>query len=545
MSDIVQILYDGVDAFAPQPTPLVGLGEQTIYADEIWGRAETLTLEGQITGCTYDLIVSGANILLSRFNKSFQSLEIWQTENSVSGKVFQKDLVEISSIQFDQSRWFGALPYTINLTCYPSGLFSGAYGVLNPQDNWTFAEQENEVLDITHTISCQPFNTSSGPSNALTNARDWAFGRTGINNWVSPIMISGVSPENFCLLTQTETIDRFNGTYSLTENYTNDLARSGYGVIRYSTDLTSGDNLINVTLNGVAQGCNRNITGIRAAFNNLDKVAIATKQYESAFNRTDLNPIPTAQSFNENPFTTEISFSYSFDNSNLPSVWFDYDVSLNVGTNGFISANINGTVLARGGDTASKLERAKAYASTINLYNLVLPFYNSFDASSITPLNSTPVNNSQSNNETDGTVGLAASFNNRVGAVDGILDEFNATINITPSLAQVDAQPIVGSLSNQQPGYSVVSLGYGSRAIVSINGTAVVNRNVGAAAGESTIRQQAYQLFTRYGRFTNATLDQNVVTTSRTDERVLSFNFVWSCGPTNVVGPTSISSLNI
>lgn len=540
MSDGVSIIYNGRDIAAPQPTPLVALGEQVIYADEIWGRAENMSLQGVITGCTYDHIVSGANTLLSRFNKSFQSLEVWQTVGGVSGKVFQKDLVEINSIQFDQNRWYGIMPYTVNLTCYPSGLFSGAFGVLNPQDVWSFVEQENATLAVTHTISCQPFNTSSGPSNALDNARNWALARTGINSTVYPIMISGVSPANFCLLTQAESIDRFNGTYSVVENYTNDLARANYGVIRYSSDLTSGTNGITVNLNGLAQGCGRNITGMRYALAQIDMVAVATKQYQSAFSRTDLNPVPLSQSFNEDPFTTEIGFSYSFDNSNLPSVWFDYGVDLNVGTNGFISASIAGTVYARGGDLESRLNRCKAYASGVNLYDLTLPFYNGFDASSVVPLNPVPISNGQTNNESNGTVGLNATFNNRAVTV-ATLDQFNASINITPSLAQVDAKPVLGGLGT----YSVVDLNYGSRAQIAIQGTAITNINASAAAGEAAVRAAAYALFAQYGRFNKATLDQNVITASRTDQRVLSFNFVWSFGPVNIVGPTSVGSLAV
>lgn len=540
MPDIVQIIYNHVDAFAPQPTPLVTLGETVIYADEILGRAESMSLQGVITGCTFDVVASGANTLLSRFNQSFQSLEVWQTVGGVSGKVFQKDLVEVTSIQFDQNRWFGIMPYTVNLTCYPSGLFSGTFGILSPVDMWSFAEQENATLNVTHTISCQPFNTSSGPSNALDNARNWALARTGVNSTVYPIMISGVSPANFVLLTQSESIDRFNGTYSIVENYTNDLARSGYGVIRYSSDLNSGTNGITLNLNGNAQGGNRNITGVRYALAQIDMTAVALKQYQSAFNLTDLNPVPLAQSFNENPFTAEIDFSYSFDNSNLPPVWFDYSVDLGVGTNGSISASIAGTVYARGGDTTSRLNRCKAYASGVSLYNLTLPFYNDFDASSIIPLNPVPISNGQTNNETNGTVGLNAAFNNRATTV-AALEQFNATIQITPSLAQVDAKPVLGGLGT----YSVVNLKFGSRAQIVINGTAVTNINASATDGEAAVRGAAYALFAQYGRFVNATLDQNAITTSRTDQRVLSFNFVWSFGPTNIVGPTTVGSLSV
>lgn len=540
MPDIVKIIYNGRDIAAPQPTPLMALEETTIYVDEVWGRAETMTLNGQLTGCTFAAIVDAQNTLLSRFNQSFQTLEVWQQEGLVSGKVFQKDLVEIQSITFPQDKMFGVLPYTVTLTCYPSGLFSGAYGVLNPQDSWSFAEQDDATLNVTHTISCQPFNTSSGPSNALTNARNWAFGRTGINSTVYPIMISGVSPANFCLLTQQENIDRFNGTYSLTENYTNDLARSAYGVIRYSADIQSGNNLITVNLQGTAEGCNRNLTGTRYALSSIDWTAVALKQYQSAFNLVDLNPIPTAQSFNEDPFTTSIGFSYTFDNSNLPSVWFDYTVDLSVGINGLITASIQGTVHARGGSFTNRLNRCKAYAATIDLYALTLPFYNGFDASSIAPLNPVPISNGQTNNETDGTVSLNATFSNKE-IISTIFDSFEYTIDIVPSLAQVDSRPILNGLGT----WSAVDLNFGSRATFSVNGTAVVNRNATSAQGVLLVQQKAFQLFAQYGSFSRATLDDNNITLSRTDDRVLSFSFDWSCGPNNVVGPTSVGSISI
>lgn len=540
MSDIVKILYNGVDAFAPQPTPFVSVDEQSIYAGEYWGRAENVTLVGQITGCTFSGIVDAQNQILNKFNKSYQTLQIWQEEGGVSGMVFQKDLVEIQSISFAQDRMLGVQPYTINLTCYPSGLFSGTYGILNPQDSWNFSEREDASLDVTHTISCQPFNTSNGQSNALDNARNWAFGRTGINSTVYPILISGVSPDNFCLLTQQESIDRFNGTYSIVENYTNDLARTGYGVIRYSTSLESGSNGIIVNLNGTAQGCSRNITGLRYAFNRLDKTAIANKAYQSAFNRTDLNPIPLVQSFNEDPYSTRIDFSYTYDNKNLPEVWFDYTVDCSVGTNGLISAGINGTIYARGGDTLSKLSRALAYASGISLYNLTLPFYNSFDTSSSTPLHPVPITTSQSNNQSDGTVQLSATFNNR-NQLSSVLDRIDYTIDITPCLAQVDAKPVLDGNGT----WSVVTLNYAKRAILVLNGTAIVNRQQTSAAGVTALKQIALDIFTQYGRYSSAALEQDIITVNRTDDKVLSFSFVWSFGPTITVGPTSVSTLAV
>lgn len=541
MPDIVKIYYPaGVDAFAPQPTPLAALDYASIYAGEYWGRQETLTLQGQLTGCSFSGLATAQRTLLNAFNKSFQTLEIWQQTGQLSGKVYQKDLVEIQSIAFPSDRMIGAMPYTITLTCYPSGLYSGAFGILDPQDSWSYEEQANEVLNVTHSISCKPFNTSSFSSNALDNARNWAFGRTGTTSSLNPIMISGVNVNNFCLLTQTENIDRFNGIYSLTENYSNDLARTSYGVIRYTTDVQSGNNVITVALNGSAEGCGRNISGLRVAFNRLDKTAIAAKAYRDIFAMTDLNPIPLTQSFVEDPFTTKIDFAYSFDNDNSPQVNFEYGVDCSTALNGLIVASIQGTVRARGGNLADKLTRTIAYADSIDLYGLVLPFYNTFDISSLAPLGAIPNVSGRSLNQSDGTVDLNATYDN-TRRTTIVLDEFTYTIQFVPSVEKIDDKPALNGLGN----YSVVDLGYGNRASITIQGNALVNPAFTSAQGATSVKQGCYDLFATYGRFVNTTLDVDEITTSRVDNKALSFSFAWSFDSPNRIGPFSVPTLAV
>lgn len=535
MSDLVQILYNHADAFAPQPTPFIALDYEPIYVGEYWGRAETMTLQGQLTGCTFSDIVAAQRAILASFNKSFQSLEIWQTQAGVSGKIYQKDLVEVRSISFPQDRMVGVLPYSINLYCYPSGLFSGAYGILEPVDTWSFTERENEVLDATHSISCRPFNTSSGPTNAIDNARGWAFGRTGMGSMPTPIFISGVNTNYFCLLSQTENIDRFNGTYSYTENWTNDLARTGYGVIRYTTNVESGNNTITVSLNGNAQGCGRNITGLRYEFGRLDKLAIATKAYQAVFQMTDLNPTPIDQVINEDPFLTNIDFSYVYDNSNMPRTFFDYTVDCEVGTNGTVTAAIQGTVQHRAGNLIDKIRDTQTYADSLNLYALVLPFYAPFDVNSFVPLNPIPTISGRNINYTNGTVGLNASFNNQT-KVSAVLDQFNYSMSFGPQVRKIDSRPKLDGTGS----YSVVDLGFTNRAGFSVNGSAVTNQSYIPSQGVAAVRQACYNLFQQYGRVSNTVLEQDQISTNRADDRLLSFSFAWSFDGPNTIGPQTI-----
>ena len=539
MSNIVKILYNGTDAFYPQPTPFVGVDYSTIYAGERWAQQETMTLNGQITGCSFEKIVSGYNSLIDRFKKNYQDLEIWQIEGATSGRVFKKELVEIQSISIPNSRWLDVLPYTVTLTCYPSGFFSGSYGILEPSDVWSYSENPNATMDVSHSISCRPLNTSKNANNALENARVWAFTRTGTSSNVLPAFISGVSVDNFFLVSQNENIDRFNGRYTLSESYSNDLARTGYGVIRYSTTINSGESFVSISLNGNVQGESNRIDLARQAFDRIDKVAIAAKQYKDVFGMSDLNPIPLTKNFTEDPQNARIDFGYTFNNDNRPEITFDYNVSLSTALNGNISASINGIIRVRGGTLQEKLVKASGYANTVNLYNLILPYYNSFDTSAVlAPLNPIPLTNGRSVNQSNGTIELNASYDNK-DRKNAIFDEFNFTLNFEPSVMKVDSQPKLDGYGS----YSVVNLGYANRTMLSIQGTARVNQNYTYAVGESAIKQTCFSLFNQYGRQSSAILEKNNVTSSRSDGRILSFSFVWSYDSPNKIGPSTISSL--
>jgi hypothetical protein len=189
---------------------------------------------------------------------------------------------------------------------------------------------------------------------------------------------------------------------------------------------------------------------------------------------------------------------------------------------------------------ASKLARTTAYANTINLYNLVLPFYYPFDASSSAPLNYVATTQGKGINQSNGTVDLNATYTNETKQ-SSVLDRFEYTLDFIPALAQVDAQPKLDGLGQ----YSVTNLNFARRGSLSINGTAITNRAIAASAGESAVRGACQSLFSQYGSFAYVSIDRNVLTTSRLDDRVLSFDFSWSFGPGVIVGPTTVSSLSV
>lgn len=535
---MIKVIYNGSDPFFPYPVPLVALDNEGIYYGEKWAQKDTLTLNGQITGCSFDKILSGYNQLKENFSKSYQPFTIWQITGGGSGIIYQADVAQLLSFNISPQRWLGILDYSIDLECYPSGSFSGVYGVLEPSDEWSIEEGSDYRGNITHTISCVGLNTSNGVNNALENAKNWAANRRGVNSFVSPAFIEQVNTGNLCLLQSAETIDRFNGTYSLTDTYTTDLTRTGYGILRYSTTIESGDSLISVTLNGSVEGCGQNLTGARQTFSSLDKYGAALLNYQRSFNRNDLNPVPLSYEVNEDPFETVIDFSYQFNNDNSPETYFDYTVTVNSGDS--IGASIQGNIISRGGDSKAKLNKSLAFSSGVGLFSLTSELYNEFYPSyTLAPLNPNPLSSGRSIDEVNGVVGLSAEFGN--GVIVSGLQSISYTLSFVPELKKFDSQARI----NGNGIYSVVDLGYTNRASLSIAGEATVSDGVSANSGLVIVKNKLNSLFGQYGRSTNAALNQSQINYSRFDKKVINFNVGWSFDSSfNVIAGTNYSEVS-
>lgn len=532
-----QILYNGTDPFFPQPTPLVGIDYNNIYYTELWAKEEIFTLQGQLTGCNYSDITSAQKTILQNFAQSFQTLVVQETDNSILNVIYQKPFVEVQSINFAQSLWRGILPYTVTLKSYPSGFFSGAYGILNPIDKWDYNEQNNLSLEAIHTISCQGINVSSSNSNALDNAKNWAYGRTGLSNSINPLFINNANTGGFVQTILEEKIDRINGRYSITERYINDLTRPGYGVLRYTTNITSGHNLITVDLNGTVQGGNRDITDLRAAFSAFSPFGAASNAYSTTiFNNyavaPDLNPYPLIQKISEDTYNAVISFNYVYDNDPSPQEVFDYDVTLNSGN--LITASIEGVVKVRGGDIVQKYTNAIDFAGTLNLYDLTVLYYNQFYPYSTVgvgvpafSLNPIPISSGMKVSLTDGTISLFATFDNKV-KLSNILDRFDYEITVKNPIFKLDYKPIVGVLVEATNAYSVVDLKCLTRASFNIRGQALSIEYTQQNATNEIINV-CTRIFAKYNNgVSNITLDEQSINYDRYDKKLINFSFTWS-----------------
>lgn len=378
----IQITYDNFTF--NNPIPFVSKSQEIINYGDRWGQITKISLQGQLTGACpddFNVLFTGQNNLISGFSRDFKKLSIKEDGKTL----FEADSCIVRSINFDSSKYVRLLNYSIDLDCYERDLFSGVYGVLDPVNEYTFTENEDQSITINHNISARGINTSS--NSALNNARNYVYTLTGYNTSILPINISNT---NYVPLIRSyvENINRLNGTYSIQENYIVDISNdpdiSPAYFTRYTTNISQNiaSDFNNISIQGTIQGAKTgNFANTRSYAQNLDLYAIC----QNVFDET-LNDIPISLSFEENQAANLINFSATFDTDTIEptnSTYFDYSVEINKDTiTSLSSITISGPIKSRG-NLKEKFENAQQFiADQITAYGN-LPDYLFNEAQSI------------------------------------------------------------------------------------------------------------------------------------------------------------------
>ena len=152
-----------------------------------------------------------------------------------------------------------------------------------------------------------------------------------------------------------------------------------------------------------------------------------------------------------------------------------------------------------------------------------------------------PISSGISINEFTADVMLNCEFTNQL-EISNTIAQFDYILNFQPSVQKVDSKPTVLGTA----GYSSVDLGYSNRAVLNINGNALVSTSYGYDDGVNAIKQFCQNLFNQYGRQQNAVLEVNDINSTRFDKRLIQFNFTWSFDSTTINPSYSgINQLNV
>jgi len=508
---MTQFLYNGVDVFSGIcPTPLFSRRAEMIPAGERWGERQVLTLQGQITGkCTntYSGIIAKKRAIISGFARDYQDLVI--RESGVNILTFKN--ARVDDISFPDSTFAqNIVPFKLSLSCYPSGYFSGQWGVLSPKNSIVFSESQDGKVTITQDVGAQGFPTQSGINNSLTNARSWVSTQTGWAGQVSPLLISGID-NPACLQSIAENIDRLNGTYGVKLTYVSDRYGSAQnGMLRYSTEYASGieDGLESVTVRGNLQGCRyQDITTLRSGYQSFDAFCEALSRFNEITSRTNLNPTPVSQGIGEDSTYKSLTFEYVYNTDMRPPVCVSYTVSFSYNfESDIVSATISATVRAKSTYNTGTWAEVQRIANSVNLMSMLIEPFSRYVADvaphlSSYPLNPHPSNVSRSENEFGLTISLSATYTNAPIPPIG-LHEMNSSVDITPSLRKFSAGPILDGTGQ----YYIFDLGYASRAEARIQAQGRGNEAYSSSGALTALKTRVMALGAQYGAGTGMLL---------------------------------------
>jgi len=393
------------------------------------------------------------------------------------GTSFELENCVVRSLQFASSPYRGIVSYSIVLTGYDksNGNTLSNFGVTEPTDNWQYSEN-NGIASLVHSISAAGYNTNG--QNGFLNAKQFVNSKRGTSGKIAPFLIKNVHPDSALILNSvSEQVDRFSGTFAVTENYsfaTNESSKEAgleNGIpamqtanilLTYSLSITDqqGSDFVNVGLSGNVAGTkDRAVTWdqIKQDFRSRNFYDLANKAYQNYIQRTgqniELNKSPVTFNINPNEEARTISFTLNFDNNDLYSkakiknsdgAYFDYNISFqHDNITDIVSVSCNGTIRTR-----AALHKKNSAAKNL-LDNTILVndskvirdeaqriYQNMFPSRSNYKLSPKPSDLQIRKNEFDGTITYSASFSDRDFPENSSLLSLDYSVDINPALQE-------------------------------------------------------------------------------------------------------------
>lgn len=500
----------------------VGDNNANISFGEKWQTNTTYTLSGYIFGCTAEDIFTLQQTLAHRLRKDYQTLSIIDTE----GTAIEVPLTRVASIAFDSSRYIGFVPFTITIEAIPEDLFEGEYGVTEPSDEWSFSEDLDGTVEVTHTVSARGLNTDSENNNALTNAKNFVESRLGFDpNAISTIFFSSDNLEGRTPNERTAQSNRFEGTHSATETYRFD--KNGVAndptILRYEIDIERNpEGFWELGIDGDFRGDQDvNFETLRTQFNNIDFEVLADDAYNSLNPAQTWNLSPVNFSTTENKYEREISFSYTYDNNPNGNVWKNESVEVSQERDK-ITVTVSGNIEGRN-EQGIRWPAIVGFFSSLNAFATADSAYEDYFSTlrSNDPLRSDATSKSVTKNEVLGTLNYSYTYLNETAYQSDVTQEFEYTVNIEKNPEQFLQVGISGTYTGKQNEIATLA-----------ELRSALNDALGGGALWSEVKNLAHDAYTQMGgtsSLKDLPLTQN--STENFNDRVISFNATFDDNP--------------
>jgi hypothetical protein len=487
----------------PVPTPYVSKTFSNEYiGGDLWATKVSISLVGQIallpkrespqelSGNNYLALQNKRDKIVKAFagalQKNYQDFKV-----TGHGTDFTLKNCTVDDVRFDSEDYVGLVGYTISLSGYKNDkdFLTANYGVINPTDSWDYSESQGGVVSATHTIAATGYNTSNEKPDGFIKARAFVNGRKGTSKQVTNSIIQNAHPGSALILnSQSENIDRFGGSYSITENYSfvsNESSKTkgeetGLPTMQTANILLSygiaiseeqGGDFITMDLSGSVVGSKDSSVSwgnIKTDFKNRNFYDLVNKAYKRHIKGTDgsrsaaterndvLHREPVSFSMSPNEEAKTIEFQVSFDNNQLFSKakiknaqsYFDYTISFDHDNiTDIIEVTCGGAIRTRGSlikknrDNKVLLDIILAdYSKKIRDEAQTL-YYKMYPTRTQYLLAPRPQNISVTQNEFDGTIQYQATFSDQDFPENSQLRTLNYSLSIVPAIQQYSSVP--------------------------------------------------------------------------------------------------------
>lgn len=397
--------------------PYVSVDEARTWSSNLLNKEVTVTLEGSLTQSGFNKLNSNfadygytsnpttnllfptgyIKILKDTFTRCYGDLVVTDVPSVGSPTSILSGTYYVDTIDISAQNFIGLINYSVDLKKYEGLKYSG----IEPTETINVSEDGNGIVDVTHSISAVgvgpaflgdtpiSFNavkTFVQNSTGVARIKNLMFGSGFIptGSGVSGVYVSGNGvgdshTSNLVLISQTESINRLNNTYSIEESFRIDNLRSSqYATKRFSVDFNSGvaDDYVIVNVTCDIQGAkDKDFTDVSGSLNNITgqmyDAATGIVNSSSLLCKTPINfSVDTTRlitGFTDGSSITEangssaFSATCSFDNSS-ESTFFDYNVSFDTDEiSQVVNLNINGTIKGRGLHASQRFEDASGY----------------------------------------------------------------------------------------------------------------------------------------------------------------------------------------
>lgn len=460
MSDVI-IKYNNkrVPVSGTGPTPYISISDDVITQGNRWGMAQRIVLNGLITGNSFNDLYTAQTGLVDIFSSSYKTIKILEgaDDTDPTSEAFAFSGCSVQGVSFDNAPYNKVVNYSVELLSYPSGLtgfFSGNYGILDPRDEITINPGNDGVGTISHSVSARGFVINT-IDDAIDNVKSYVSSRTGISKILTLPLASGMDNAGAftpVLVSISENLDRLGLSYSIEESYrfktisgdvesAQNYSFNNYNLVSYSTNLASGagDDFVTASIQGEIKagitGATGDalISGLINELSGLNPYAVISGKYGSP-NGFKFCQDPIQVTINEDRKSRKIAFNISYDNlefyssSNDQSVfsgcYLDASISHNIDDLAYIdSLEIKGEVKCRG-SVSNRYANSLAYVTELlaggtspsspRLYTLVNGYYTGYyGATPKFTLNSEPTSLQVDANPLLGTVSISATYDNK------------------------------------------------------------------------------------------------------------------------------------